>query len=561
MKFIYYIGFIFMLFTSCAKSKILITNDEANPTKTKVNYPDFKEKDYLLGTLTPLRSSYDVFYYQLSVDIDIDKKAISGTIEMHFSVLNDLQSFQIDLYENMDIQSIIYLNQPLKYTRKYNAVFVELPETLKAGNKATVTVKYSGKPIVSKLPPWEGGFVWEKDKENNPWLGVVCEGDGASMWWPLKDHITDEPDSMLMHFTVPDGLMCVSNGVLVNREKSNSKETFSWKTNYPINSYNVTFYVGKYEHFSDVYTRGVNEFPLDYYVLPENVEKAKAHFKEVHNVIAFYEKVFGPYPWYKENFKLVESPYEGMEHQSAIAYGSDFGEGMMTQFFGFDYIIVHETAHEWWGNSLTAPDFAEIWLHEGFATYSEALYQESQKGYDAYLNLLKIYATQIKNERPLIGPYGVSFFDYDDSDVYMKGALTLHTLRVYMQDDVAFFKLLKEFYQTYAYSIASTKSFMHLAEDHSGKELEWFFKQYLYTASAPVLEYNTAMDYESGNKVLKYRYLNTEADFILPLKILVNGEEMTLYPTTELQVLPIESFKVDVNLDKAYVIKKVNTKL
>lgn len=561
MKFIYTFSLVLIVLSGCKTTKVATNESSSATDNKKANYPDFKEKDYLLGTLSPLRTCFDVFFYELAVDIDDEKKFISGEVDIHFNAVENMQNFQLDLYENMQIQSILYLNAPLKFTRKHDAVFVELPEVLQKGSKAVVSIQYSGKPMASKLPPWEGGFVWEKDTDDNPWLGVVCEGDGASMWWPLKDHISDEPDSMLQHFTVPEGLMCVSNGVLINRQKSANKETFSWKTLYPINSYNATFYVGNYVHFSDVYARGVNQFPLDYYVLPENAAKAKVHFKEVHNVIEFYEKVFGPYPWHKENFKLVESPYEGMEHQSAIAYGSDFGEGMMTQFFGFDYILVHETAHEWWGNSLTAPDFAEIWLHEGFATYSEALYQESQKDYEAYLKLLRIYAIQIKNERPLIGPYGVSFFDYNDSDVYMKGALTLHSLRVYLADDEVFFKILKDFYQTFAYSIASTKSFIHLAEDHSNKELDWFFKQYLYTAAAPVLEYNTAMDYELDQKVLKYRYLNTAEDFVLPIKILVNGEEMTIYPTTELKVLPLESFKVDVNLDHVYVIKSLNSKL
>ena len=369
---------IFVIISSCSRAVIVSATPEIPDGNAKVEYPTFKEKDHLRGGLTHFRTNYDVTFYELDIDIDIDEQFLTGKVDMHFNVLNTIDTFQIDLFENMKVDAIQYKNTDLSFYRKHDAVFVVMPTSLVKDSKAVVSIKYSGNPTVAKLPPWDGGFVWEKDEAGNPWIGVACEGDGASMWWPLKDHISDEPDSMRMNFTLPAGLMCISNGLLVNHTKNADKETYSWQTNYTINSYNATLYIGKYEHFSMVYKTDDYSFPLDYYVLPHNLERAKERFKETVDVIAVYEKLFGPYPWKEETFKLIESPYAGMEHQSAIAYGSDYGEGFANRLYGYDYILVHEAAHEWWGNSLTAPDFAEIWLHEGLQLIAKLFIEKQQ---------------------------------------------------------------------------------------------------------------------------------------------------------------------------------------
>jgi len=274
-----------------------------------------------------------------------------------------------------------------------NLTLVDLVGRIRKNEMARITVFYEGQPQKAARPPWDGGFVWKKDKDGNPWIGVACELDGASLWWPVKDHLSDEPDSLQINVTIPEGFFCVSNGKLQQRIKENGRETFVWKTLYPINTYNATIYIGNFKHFTLPYKKQDSILNLDFYVLTYNLDKAKSHFQQASEIIRFYEMRFGDYPWWNEGYKLVESPYKGMENQTAIAYGNDYKNWIGKNF---DYIILHETAHEWWGNSVSASDYAEIWLHEGFATYSEALYVEHTEGYNAYLKYLNFYSLLIR---------------------------------------------------------------------------------------------------------------------------------------------------------------------
>ena len=516
------------LFSGCGLFGIHINLQ--NPRKAG-KYPGFSEADKLRGTLTKYRSCYDVRHYALNLSIDPATKSIEGYVDIIAEAVADFDTLQIDLYKNMKITSIEYKGRPLEYKRKHHAVFVGAGE-VKKGDTFTIRVNYGGKPVVAPKPPWDGGFVWKKDKNDKPWIGVACEGDGASMWWPCKDHLSDEPDSTAINITVPSGLMCVANGRLRDSINTGAQTTYKWFVSSPINNYNVTFYVGDLKLLKDSYTSKLTGKMLDinYYVLPYNYEKAKKHFMQLHKQLDFYEMYFGEYPWCRDGYKMVESPYAGMEHQSAIAYGNSYSNSG----YGFDYIILHETAHEWWGNSVTNFDLAHVWIHEGFATYCEALYVEHTQGYNAYISYLLFQRLTIKNKRPVVGPEGYHYFNYKDGDVYNKGSWILHTLRTAMNNDTLFLGIIRSFALKYREKQVVSQDFIDLVNQRSGKDYTWFFKQYLYNRKVPVLEYN--LD-KSGE--LAYRWAETGDDFKMPVRIIYAGIAYDLLPGSKPQVIKL----------------------
>ncbi|MFT7588869.1 MAG: aminopeptidase N [Limisphaerales bacterium] len=510
--------------SSCAS--FLGMNPKALSPKKAGKYPSFTQADSLLGGLNKLRTCYDVRHYNLKLTIEPKTEYLSGEMIMTFDALEEMSALQLDLQPPMLITEAEILGKPVAFSRTHGAYVLTLPH-LAVQQGYLLKVKFEGQPKTAKRPPWNGGLVWKKDKNKNPWIGVACEGDGASLWWPLKDHISDEPDSVSLTFHVPEKLVAVSNGRLISQD-----EGWKWETSYPINPYNVTFYAGDFVHFELPHSDSIHM--LDFWVLPENKEIAKSHFEQVAPIIAFFESVFGEYPWWKDGFKLVESPYAGMEHQTAIAYGNGYRNRFGADF---DYIILHETAHEWWGNSVSAADFADIWLHEGFATYSEALYVEHISGYDAYLDYLNEYRLFIKNKRPVVGPYGVSHFDYKDSDPYVKGAWVLHGLRTVMGKE-KFMELLFEFATQYRQKTVTSTDFIDLAESTYGKDLSWYFKQYLYRRAVPVLRYTV----EEGNSedMLHFRWTDTHSEFKAEIPLLLNGETIRIPVKTELQSMEVE---------------------
>jgi len=540
-----------LFLTSCS---LIGLNRKLKTPKRPGKYPVFTEADTLRGKLTKYRKNFDVTFYEINVDLNIEDRYIKGHVDIYFNPLTDLDTIQIDLYKNLKINKIVNGTDSLTFTRKFNAVFVSFKNKIKVGEKTKITVYYEGKPIKAPKPPWDGGFVWKKDKNKNPWIGVSCELDGASLWWPLKDHLSDEPDSLKMNITIPEGLFCVSNGQFIKKEKTGNKETFSWKTTYPINTYDATIYIGKYEHFTIPYPKSDTTYNLDFYVLPYNLDKAKTHFKQTVDILKFYESKFGEYPWPRDGYKLVESPYEGMENQTAIAYGNNYKNEIG---YDFDYIILHESAHEWWGNSVTAGDYADIWLHEGFATYSEALYVEYTKGYEAYLDYLSFYAMLIKNKRPVVGPYDVNYWDYNDGDVYFKGALMLHTLRNQINNDTLFFDIIKTFYSRYKYSIATTKEFIALVNEKTKKDYQWFFDQYLYSRACPQLEWAYNYKGDSNQNVFSYKWNNSNNNFRLAVKVKTGDGVITLYPSNDLQTINlISGDPVYANVNESYISLK-----
>jgi len=552
-----FVVFLLILF-SVLSCSIIGLNPQRKTPKKPSKYPNFTEADTLLGKLSSLRNSYDVTFYDLSVDIDIARERISGHSDIYFTCIEKTDSIQIDLKKQYKIEKVLLQDSIVHYHRLHNALIV-YTKTMHAGQKYCLQLYYNGKPEKAPKPPWEGGFVWKEDKNKNPWVGVACELYGASTWWPLKDHLSDEPDSMRMSFTVPKGLYCVSNGTLENIIHNNEKDTYIWKVHYPINSYNVSFYAGDFKHFSIPYKSSYSEFDLDFYVLPYNLNKAQKHFTQVTDIISFFEDAFGEYPWSDDGYKLIESPYAGMEHQSAIAYGNGYENAPR---MNFDYIILHETAHEWWGNCLSASDYAEIWLHEGFATYSEALYVEHTKGYGEYMEYLDFYSLFIKNKQPVIGPFDVNYWNYKDSDVYLKGAMILHTLRNTIDNDSVFFKVLKAFYQNYKCSIVSSSDFISLVNSITGDDYNWFFNQYLYSRVCPLLEWDYDFTKNIDSAVISYRWANVGNEFILPVQISVGSKNISVIPSDTIREITVSTnSEMYINKNNSYIALRKNKRL
>lgn len=423
----------------------------------------------------------------------------------------------------------------LKFERKGKAVYVFFKKEFAIGTVTKIITAYSGKPQIAKKPPWRGGLVWKKS-DGFPFVGVACEDDGASIWWPLKDHISDKPDSVRMTFDVPSDLICVSNGRLISEEMSGTdRKKFVWQTSYPINQYNVTFYLANFKNFKLNYTNQSGPHALDFYVLPKNYEKAKKHFKQTAEVIEIFEKLFGEYPWWNDGFKMVESPYAGMEHQTAIAYGSGYENG---KWLDYDYILVHETAHEWWGNAVTVCDMADLWIHEGFATYAEALYMEAKGEKSDYDWMMVLDRMGCQNRRPVVGPKDVAYTNFKDGDIYSKGSITLHSLREVLENDSVFFRIIYRFGTEYRDSCVTTQDFIDLVNQESQKDMTWVFKQLLYRPEAPELIYNY-YSAGSGKDKFVYRWNSkvTNADYQMPIRITLGQKDFMISPTWKTQEL------------------------
>lgn len=535
-------------------------------------YPVFTHADTLRGKLSPERSCYDVYFYDLHLKIDTAEHSISGYNVIAFKVINRFHLMQVDLFKNMVIDSILFGHNRLEYTRDSNAVFIDFsPRKNKVGiigrlffeaqgKKDSIKIYYHGTPQIAKTPPWDGGFVWSKDSLGRPWVGVACEGTGASLWWPCKDHLSDKPDSMRMTFDVPTGLTCVSNGRL--RSQKNLKDgytRFTWFVSYPIINYDVTLNIANYAHISDYYLSGKDTLPLDYYVLRYNEQKARAQFAQVKPMLACYEKFFGKYPFYWDGYKLVETNYWGMEHQSCVAYGNHYKNNS----FGFDFIIIHESAHEWWGNNLSCSDPADMWLHEAFATYAEALYIECTQNYKTEIKYLYTQQKRIGNKYPIIGPYDVNFQGTEnDDDEYFKGAWMLHTFRHVLNNDTLFFTILKGLQKQFAYSSTNTQEVIAYINKIAGKDYTPFFNEYLHNATPPVFDYK--LKKQGTTTILSYRWKGVSDDFTMPLKVTSAVKDsiktiITITPgndwkTIQLNNLNPSDFSVDV--DEFYVIPK-----
>jgi len=514
----------------------------------------FTRADSLRGMLTPLRTCYDINYYHLSVKIDIDKKFIDGSNEFNFTAAADFTKLQFDLFDNLKVDKVVYQGNELPFTREFNAVFVTFPKAIKKGSKDKFVVYYSGNPVIARRPPWDGGFIFTKDRSGNPWVSVACQGFGASSWWPNKDHQSDEVDSLLISISVPKGLQEVSNGRLRNVvEKPDGYQEYNWFVSNPINNYDVTFYIGKYSHWTDSYPGEKGNLSIDFWSLKEDSTAAKPHWDaDVKPMLKSFEHWFGPYPFYKDGYKLVQAPHLGMEHQSAVAYGNQFKKGYLGRDLSgtgwglkFDFITVHESGHEWFGNNITSKDIADMWVHEGFTNYSESLFLESQYGKEASTAYVEGIRKGFKNDIPVIGPYNVN--KEGSGDMYPKGANMIHTIRQLIKDDEKFRKILRGLNQTFYHQTVTTAQIENYIAKESGLKLDKIFDQYLRTVKIPTLEYHV----QGG--MLSYRWVNTVDGFDMPVKVTLSpGSFQFINPTAKwkkvkVQGISDENFKADPN--------------
>jgi len=528
---------------------------------------NFNRGDTLRGYLSPERTCFDVHYYNLNLDLDFEERSITGYNDIHYVVVNDFETIQLDLFDNMLIDSVIFKGTHLKYQRSFDAFFVDFPEVQKKGNQSMLRVYYHGKPIIAVNPPWDGGFTWQKDKDGNPWLGVSCEGIGASLWWPNKDHLSDEPDSMRVSCKLPneEKYMFVGNGVMeaIELDPIDQKKIVSWKVSYPINNYNVTLNIGNYVNFQDTYTAKDGEkLLLDYWVMPYNLSKAKEQFEQVSPMLSCFEEYFGKFPFWKDNYKLVETPYLGMEHQTAIAYGNNYKEGYNGFDFSriglkFDYIIIHETGHEYWGNLISAQDIADMWIHEGFCTYSEALYVECMYDYQIGQDYVNAKKPSIRNKRPMAGVYDVNV--EGDGDMYNKGMLFLNTLRHVINDDELWFEILMEMNTSeFAYKTITANDIMFFFNKKTGRDLTPLFLQYVFYKDIPVLYYK--FERQKGKKYsFKYKWQTDVGEFAMPIEVLIGSKNIRLEGTQDLQeymLVKKKKEKLSLNKSQFYIKTK-----
>lgn len=491
---------------------------------------NFTRKDSLRGGLPYERTCFDVMHYGLNLTINVANKSIVGCNAIAFKTISKTTKIQLDLFENMQVDSIVYRHQKLGYSREFNAVFINFPTELNSNNLEMLLFYYSGKPIIAKNAPWDGGFVFSKDNNNKDWIGVACQGIGASLWFPCKDSQSDEPDlGVSIKVAVPNGLIEVSNGRFVGKEDlKNGYTRWDWEVKNPINSYDVTLNIGDYTHFGETY-KGLD---LDYYVLRDNEAKAKIQFEEVKPMMDCFQLKFGKYPFANDGYKLVETPYLGMEHQSAVAYGNRYKNGYLGNDLSgtnigllFDFIIIHESGHEWFGNSITSCDIADMWLHEGFTCYSESVYLECRYGSEKaqiYCNGLK---KNILNDVPIIGKYGVG--NEGSGDMYYKGALFLNTLRSVINDDSKWWDLLLHYSDTFYHKIINTNDVITYFNEKLDKNLTPIFNQYLKHKAIPILEIRSVL-----NKNFEFRWKTDELEFEMPFEITIKGKKTRLVGTT-----------------------------
>ncbi len=546
-----------------AFSLLILSSCNQLQVATGTALPELTERNRLLGELLPERICYDVQRYDLNINIDVKKKALSGYVDFKAIAVNDFTALQIDLASSMYLDSVIYKDRPLTTNRTEDAVLVDFP-LIDQGDSFAFRVYYHGVPQEAKNPPWDGGFVWRKDEMGRDYVSVACEGDGCGLWWPLKDHISDEPDNgASMTFTVPEDLYCVSNGRLISTSENpeNKTKTYTWEVLSPINNYNISVQLGNYVLLQDtVYRDNGSIETMNHYVLDYHKDVASTVFPQARQVIRFFEKYYGDYQFWNDGYKLVEVSYLGMEHQSAVTYGNVWNNwggdhrSWTKDYYGIiDGLLFHETAHEWWGNSITATDPAHVWIHEGMATYSESVFIEDQLGYNVMIDFMLRKRNGIRNKLPIVGPENQNYWAFGDS--YNKGAWALHTLRHLIDNDRLWWDILKSFAVNNAKSNVNTEDFQRHVEEKYGSSMSYFFKQYFYDNKIPLLEY-----YQDKGK-LYFTWKNVHESFVMPLDIEVNGVEKRITPkSSRVNSISIKDFSVIHIRDWEFLIEKRKNK-
>ena len=508
---------------------------------------EFTQQDTLRGSITPEREWWDLTYYHLDIEVKPEDKFISGKNTIQYKVLKPFQVMQIDLQDPLEIIKVLQDDKELKIQHEGNAHYITLLKNQTIGDINSIDVYYNGHPKEAKRAPWDGGFSWKKDQNGKHFIATSCQGLGASVWWPNKDHMYDEVDSMLISVTNPKGLTNVSNGRLrALVENDNNTVTSHWFVNNPINNYGVNVNIGDYANFSEVYKGEKGDLDLNYYVLKSNLEKAKEHFKDAPKMMEAFEYWFGPYPFYEDSFKLVEVPYLGMEHQSSVTYGNQYKQGYLGRDLSgsgwglkFDFIIIHEAGHEWFANNITNKDIADMWIHEAFTSYSENLFLDYYYGKEASADYVIGTRSNIQNDKPLIGEYNVN--NEGSSDMYYKGENMLHTLRQLVKDDEKWRQILRGLNSEFYHQTVTTKQIEDYLSEQSGIDLTAFFNQYLRTTKIPTLEY------EIKKGELKYRWTDIVDHFDMPIQVEIGEKSEWLFPKAEWETKKVssEDFKID----------------
>jgi len=514
----------------------------------------FTHQDTLKGSITPERAWWDVSHYDLKVTVDPDNKFISGSNTITYKVLEPYQTLQIDLQEPMKILSATQNDKKLAIKKDGAAYFISLQKKQKKEASNKITITFEGKPVEGARLPWDGGWTWQKDAKGKAFAANANQGIGSSIWWPNKDIPYDEVEGLDLYITVPKGLTAVGNGTLVDSSSTADKNTFHWSVENPINSYGISADIADYAHFSETYKGEKGPLDLNFYVLKENLDKAQEQFKQVPMMLEAFEHWFGPYPFYEDGYKLVEVPYLGMEHQSNVTYGNKYENGYLGRDLSgtgwglkFDFIIIHESGHEWFANNITNKDVADMWVHEGFTAYSENLYLDYFFGKEASADYVVGTRSAIRNDRPIIGTYGV---DHEGSgDMYYKGANVLHTLRQLIEDDEKWRAILRGLNKEFYHQTVTTAQIENYISEQSGIDLTEFWEQYLRTTMIPELEYSI-----DGN-TLKFRYADIVEGFDMPIQIHVNDQKEWIYPSAEWKTKSFDAPITDFNIDRNFYIE------
>lgn len=515
----------------------------------------FTHQDTLRGSITPERIWWDLTYYDLAVDFDISNKLIRGSNTVAFTVLEPDDVLQIDLQPPLAITKVEYYDRSLAFRREGNVYWITFPMDLQKGSREKIKIHYSGKPVEAIRPPWDGGVTWSVDAKKNPLVATSCQGLGASVWWPCKDHMYDEPDSMLIRVTSASSLMNVANGRLRHiNYHPDGKQTRHWFVSNPINNYGVNANIGNYGHWSDTIHGEKGILDLDFYVLEHHLDSAMVHFEDAYKTLRAFEYWFGPYPFYEDGYKLVEVPYLGMEHQSSVTYGNKFRKGYLGRDLSetgwglkWDFIIVHETAHEWWANSITYRDIADMWIHESFAHYAESLFLDFHFGRQAANEYVIGVRKNILNDKPIIGIYNVNH--EGSGDMYYKGGNMLHSLRTWLNDDVLWRNVLRGLQKDFYHQTVTTKQIEDYMSRATGKNLAAFFDQYLRDIRVPVVEF------EKKKKTVRYRYTNVVPGFQMPLRIQIDKNEQWITPTTTWQTMKLKSVVNSIKVDPNFYVE------
>lgn len=518
----------------------------------------FTHQDTIRGSITPERKWWDLLQYDLSVKVEPSKKFISGKNIIKYKVVFENQRMQIDLQAPLKITKVIDDGNEVAFSQEGNAWYIDLKKKQTVGDTNSIQILYEGNPQSAKHAPWDGGFSWSRDENGSDFIATSCQGIGASIWWPCKDHMYDEPENMWIRINVPEGLTAVSNGRLVGKDRqTDGTTTFNWYVSNPINNYGVNANIGVYSNFSETYQGEKGPLDCNYYVLTSNLEKARDQFKQVPMMLKAFEYWLGPYPFYEDSYKLVEVPYLGMEHQSSVTYGNKFKNGYLGHDrsgsgwgMKFDYIIIHESGHEWFANNITYSDIADMWIHEGFTCYAENLYVEYYFGKKAGSEYVIGQRHEIDNNKPIIGKYDVN--QEGSGDMYCKGANLLHTLRQIVNDDEKWRSILRGMNKDFYHQVVTSKIIEEYLSKQIGLDLKPFFDLYLRDYRIP------SFDYKLEKNKIQYRWSNCTDNFAIPVKVTIDGSEIWLKPTQQWQEKELSTEIKSVKVAPDFYVESMN---